>query len=394
MRKFSIFNKANVLILLASMLFSACATDTPPQIADTESSNVVLEIGELTPDYVNSSRDVHKQNNCGGNSEVTYQYEQARSIQHIVTVGIDAVVNAKGQVGIPGNTVELGASLALKLGQSYGESESVSRSLTLKAQPGTNMEHTINLIEVWQTGTAQATFNGETYEIPFRYRSDFALELDQSVALSCEDATASPPESNDDELPAEAVTLSHYAFDVLEDFSSNPFGRSLGVSEGSTEPIVENGVMHLDYENTEDYGGRGVYILNYDQTINAIGAAFRVNEGQPNSYTYIQVDLGMIDNVRYYANFGITHEGEVFYSDAPGGEAPDGVEKSWPGNGLGEFNTLIIQWIDDQVQFSMNDTVVYTIVATDGGLWAAFNVGAEGTGRSINEWDWAGWSYR
>jgi hypothetical protein len=34
------------------------------------------------------------------------------------------------------------------------------------------------------------------------------------------------------------------------------------------------------------------------------------------------------------------------------------------------------------------------VKAKDGGWWVIFGVGAEENGSSINEFNWAGWSYR
>jgi len=92
------------------------------------------------------------------NSKNTIQ--KSRTIQYIIEVQNGMSVNANGQIGFAGTDVELGTTVANYFGQSYGTSESLSRSITVKAGMGTNMEHTVRQVEVWKIGVIIAPVDG------------------------------------------------------------------------------------------------------------------------------------------------------------------------------------------------------------------------------------------
>lgn len=345
-----------ISIILASFFFTSLIV-----ACQSNAGTVSLEVNETGAEITEVTEEIIRMNNCGGTAES----EQIAQRSQIITI------EGGGKLGVDGQVIK--GEVSAK----YSDSSSVSKSQKLIAPAGTNMEFILNWTEKMWVGVVMA--QGKDDQAEYEVSVPISVELVSSRDLGCD--PKSPPIISSD-------------FDVYEDFFVNPFGATLGVSEGSTEPVVENGFLRLDYDNADGQDGRGVYILNYDQEIASIGASFRVIDGHPQSYTYLQVDLGMIDGTRHYANFGTTHAGEVFYADAPDGQAPDGVEKSWAGNGPGEFNTFHIQWNGDQVQFSLNGTVVNTVMASDGGWWGTLNVGTIGSGSSLNEWDWVGWSYQ
>lgn len=186
-----------VLLLLSSVACSSMQTTQEPFAG--AKPNVTIEIlGETRPEARVVRVETILQNNCGGTAEAENQVEKSRSIAHTIEVGVGFEVNADGEVGLPGNvaSVRLGAAVASELGHSYGTTEGISRSITVKAGPGTKMQHHISLQEVWELGTARVVVSGEEYTIPFSFRSDFALELVDSRDLGdCETelpATSTP----------------------------------------------------------------------------------------------------------------------------------------------------------------------------------------------------------
>ncbi len=249
-----------ILFLAVWMLASACGNTTAaPATPDTQ---VILTIGELTPEYRTVTFDVHKQNNCGGNSTATYKYEQIRSVLHSMTVEGGFTVNANGEVGVPGTGLKLGAELALRMGQTYGTESSVARSLELSAKPGTYVEHKINLQEVWQKGIARAGLKAATYEIPFSYRSDFALELVESKELPCPTpAVVLPKVTAYDSFDNSCISTSLWqsGVDSLKDpiFLPKPAGNCWVFDPG----FLEETSLTLEHRTKKDF--QSFYLVAY-----------------------------------------------------------------------------------------------------------------------------------
>ncbi len=146
------------------------------------------------------------QNNCGGSAEVENVVEKSRSVSHTMEVGGEYRISASGEVKILGTGVELGTEVATMLGYGYGAEESLSRSITVKASPGTNMEHTISLLEVYENGEASVDVNGILELVPFSFRDDFAIKLVSSRNLGCPTAESIEIEPNQPATPTLTAT--------------------------------------------------------------------------------------------------------------------------------------------------------------------------------------------
>jgi hypothetical protein len=161
---------------------TATSGDMTPQIIVNIANT---EVVELTVETVS-------QQNCGGSAEAENEYLKSHAVEHILEAEGGFSVNVNGQIGFAGTDVELGATVAAQLGHSYGTVEMMSRSLTVKARPGTSMEHSIRQTEVWKVGTAKITVGKQETTIPFRFRHDFAIELLSSQDIGCPSATPPP----------------------------------------------------------------------------------------------------------------------------------------------------------------------------------------------------------
>jgi hypothetical protein len=192
--------------------------------------------------------------------------------------------------------------------------------------------------------------------------------------------------------PAVTQTALPLTFDVFDDFLG-PLGDDWGSIEGDISPVVLDGSLQVNYTSTGGYGGGGIPINNNDTPLKFLATELIVDDAEPESYTFLQVSLGIIDDKRWYAHFGIMHTGELFYASAPDGGTPD-VEKTWPSKGFGNPNTLVVEWTDEDVSFYANDQLLHKVKAKDGGWWASLGVGAVGDGSSTNKFNWVGWSYR
>jgi hypothetical protein len=167
----------------------ACSNPEPTQetpVAINSTPEVLIQILDDTKSEAREiSIDVIQQPNCGGNAEVESQVERSVSIIRILEAGAGLEVNANGQVGFAGTGVELGAAVASQIGYTYGSEDNITRSITVKARPGTKMEHQISLQEIWEVGTAKIVVNDQELLVPFSFRKDFSMELVNSTETGC-----------------------------------------------------------------------------------------------------------------------------------------------------------------------------------------------------------------
>jgi hypothetical protein len=202
-----------IFILFTSAI--SCADPTAMTGIVTATPNIKIQIlGDTAPEYREVSIEIIPQNNCGGNAEVENEIEKSRSIAHTIEVGAGLEVNANGEVGIPGNTanIELGATVSSQLGYAYGTEETLARSITVKAKDGTYVEHRIKQVEIWEVGTARVVIDDTAMEIPFNFRTDFAIQLIDSKELDDKCADIDTPVSistitpTNTQMPSESPT--------------------------------------------------------------------------------------------------------------------------------------------------------------------------------------------
>lgn len=189
----------SLLISLILLFASGCGgSPQPPSL----SPQIQIEItGTETKEL---GTETIPQPNCTGSAEVENGVGRSRQIEYTMEVQNGAQVNTNGQVGFAGTDIELGATVSAQFGQSYGMSETVSRSLTVKASHKTNMVHTVRQQEVWKIGKATITVGEQQTVIPFKYRYDFTIELVNSVDLAnCDTLVAVPaPTTSADSMSA------------------------------------------------------------------------------------------------------------------------------------------------------------------------------------------------
>lgn len=195
--------------VLFAFIFFGCSTNT--QVNDQlelglAPSNDPLEIDlEETETQIKEIKvELIPQNNCGGMAEIENGIEHSQAVQHTMDVGLGYGLSADGSVKIFGTGVSLGAEVAASLGYAYGTEEIVNRSITVKAAPGTNMEHKISFQEVYENGVATVSLENEIEIVPFSFRTDFKLEAVESVDRGC---PASPAPVTPTPTPTPQPTL-------------------------------------------------------------------------------------------------------------------------------------------------------------------------------------------
>jgi hypothetical protein len=170
------------LVILLILFVTSCSTPpSPNQNGNNQGTNIEIQITGTESKELGT--ETISQPNCTGVAEVANTIEKSRTIEYVIEVQNGVSVNANGQVGFAGTDVELGATIASQFGQSYGTSETLTRSITVKANPSTNMQHIIRQAEIWKVGQAKISVGGQQTIIPFKFRSDFAIELTNSRDL-------------------------------------------------------------------------------------------------------------------------------------------------------------------------------------------------------------------
>jgi hypothetical protein len=157
----------------------------PPSAISTPTIQVIPSGG--SPEKVVVSTEIVHQPNCGGGGAVINELARSRTIAHTVELGGSVSVNASGEAGIPGvGSVQVGTEIAAKYGVTYGQEDTISRGLTVTTKEGTNIDHTIQQVEYWQTGEIIITdANREIGRYPYKFRDDFGIEYVGPTPLDC-----------------------------------------------------------------------------------------------------------------------------------------------------------------------------------------------------------------
>ncbi len=131
--------------------------------------------------------------NCAGSSQVSQTIQRTISYTHAVELGKQVSVNANGTALIPGiGQVQVGGEISRHYNVTYGSEESVTESLTVSADAGTNMQHSVRYYELWETGTVKVTSEGKEFDAPYRLLRSKGVELQSSERVPCSSVTTPP----------------------------------------------------------------------------------------------------------------------------------------------------------------------------------------------------------
>jgi hypothetical protein len=127
------------------------------------------------------------QPNCGGTTEATNYVGLEHTISYTAELGGQVSVSASGSVGIPTiGEVGIGTEIAQIYSKIYGAEETLVRGITVGAAPGTNMLHTYQLIEYFESGDVFILSDDKVIEsYPYSFTTDFQVELVNSEDLGC-----------------------------------------------------------------------------------------------------------------------------------------------------------------------------------------------------------------
>lgn len=193
------------LIILLILLTTSCSTP-PSSNQNGSNQSTSIEIQITGTESKELGIETIPQPNCTGSAEVENTVEKSRTIEYVMEVQNGVSVNANGQVGFAGTDIELGATVASQFGQSYGTSETLTRSITVKAKPSTDMQHVIRQVEIWKVGQAKISVGGQQTIIPFKYRYDFAIEYAGNNQIPCDtNGTTNIIPSNTQPIPQPTI---------------------------------------------------------------------------------------------------------------------------------------------------------------------------------------------
>jgi parallel beta-helix repeat protein len=188
LHRFKFLFISTALLLLMALIGGCAPKATPTRVAEEQPESPWVDVkvipsGEPLVRVVQTEKIA--QPNCGGTLEVENVVQRSRTIIHTVELGGGVEVNARGEVGLLGTGVEVGAAIAAHYGQTYGTEDTLTRAITVKAKQGTNMEHTIQQVEIWQLGTAEITISDQQFTYPYQFSNDFSVELVKSQNIGC-----------------------------------------------------------------------------------------------------------------------------------------------------------------------------------------------------------------
>jgi len=183
----------SICVVVVLLLCTGCQPAEVPITGGTSQSYQVEIINPVETVYETISIEEIDQPNCNGTRDIDNEIERAREISHSIELGLGLTVDADGKLELFGTGINLGASVSNELGYKYGITESISRSVIVRAAPQTHMRHTIRLSEIWKSGTVRVINNGQSLDIPFRFRASFSVDLLESTPVSCETPTPELP---------------------------------------------------------------------------------------------------------------------------------------------------------------------------------------------------------
>lgn len=197
----SLQRSARFFLLMSILLLSACNSLQDAQKIDPSDVQVGPPISEVESSEVET---VHM-NNCGGKADALQTAERSKA----VSIGGELEIGANYQV------VE--GAISAK----YEQTNSSSKSQTLIAPPGTNMEFVLIWIQNVKTGLINV--EGKSGQATYRISTPISVELALSEDLGCQGIVQAPvvpaiPEStrSPQTVPTSESSVSSYSLEDLD----------------------------------------------------------------------------------------------------------------------------------------------------------------------------------
>jgi hypothetical protein len=200
------FRYPALLLLLITLVAGCGVSEQPTKSAPVVVPRVEVFPSKAPPEKRTVSTETIPQNNCSGSTDISNTIEHSRSIVYELELGEGILVSASGDADISDvGKVRVGAEVAAQYGVTYGQAESLSRSLTVSAKAGTNMQHTLQQVEYWETGELITVVGEKIVRYPYSFRKDFGIELVKSEDVGCP-LTSNPTPTQTSMPPTATVT--------------------------------------------------------------------------------------------------------------------------------------------------------------------------------------------
>jgi len=184
-----------------------------------------------------------------------------------------------------------------------------------------------------------------------------------------------------------------FQFAVFDQFETVRLGKWFTYMDLNAPPEIKNGYMHFDYMASGPYDNREILADLEGNRLNYLVAEIAVDESSHDSFAYMQIQLGTIDEVFYYINFGVMDTSEIFISQTADREGIGKVIFVTPGQPQGQFDNLAIAIYPLGMRFYVNDNSVYSMDSAGGSFYLGLFVGGSGNSYIKSRWDWIAWSY-
>lgn len=221
------------------------------------------------------------QDNCNGTAEMSQTVTRQHTVQYTMEMDTGLVVSADGKVGLPGvGEVGVGAEVAAHYKVSYGREETVSRSQTVAAAPGSHIQHAIQQFEIWETGEVLIVVGNQNQRFPYSFRRDFSIEAVAPVNVrdGCIIQPTSQTESEPTKIPTTPVlgfvdiNTIVFAADREDSWKMNIY--TMGVNGNNHVRLTNNSFedwrpvwspdgTRIAFHSTRD-GNVEIYVMNSD----------------------------------------------------------------------------------------------------------------------------------
>jgi len=241
-------------VLMALLVIMLLAVACTPTAGETGIAPEIFITPGPTETILISQEEI-PQNNCDGGAVTSQTVERSYTVSRILELGTALTVDAGGRAGIPGvGEVGVGAAVASHYNVSYGSEETVTRSVTVAAERGENIFHTVRQNMLWETGTL--VIAGVTDPIPYRFRKDFSMETLPPANIGCPGQGVQPPPveggTGEDQSSGQVEPTEPTAVGPLP--SNTPAPSSSGITASQLDGLFGNGNWFCFPDRTNGVG--------------------------------------------------------------------------------------------------------------------------------------------
>lgn len=179
------------IAIICLFALTGCGSQSKPPAASEPTAVSVLHaikidrIDDIRVEPITVREETMTQPNCGGTEGVENEVRRSRTIVRTIELGTGLEISSEVGINLAAVEASVGAAVSSRLGYTYGTSEELSRSITVKAAPNTSMKHHIRQQEMWDVGEVSVSIGNQQFSVPFRFRSDFSVELVGSENVGC-----------------------------------------------------------------------------------------------------------------------------------------------------------------------------------------------------------------